>query len=191
LREETLAACKRVLPPDHFYTLSSMYNLASSYAALNRHAEALPLIDAFLANADRPGIEPRLKTIALGMRCEYCQKLGDLAGCRVSVEMLEKRSPTGAIPMYNAACYRALTAALQAKAKDPNAGRLANEDADKAMAWLQKAVAVGWRDAAHMKKDTDLDFLRDRDDFKKLLVDLEAKSPRKKEPAPPPRPVDR
>jgi hypothetical protein len=40
-----------------------------------------------------------------------------------------------------------------------------------------------------MKKDTDLDFLRDRDDFKKLLVDLEAKSPR--EPAPPPRPVDR
>jgi hypothetical protein len=54
---------------------------------------------------------------------------------------------------------------------------LAREEADKAMVWLHKAVAAGWTNAAHMRKDTDLDFLRDREDFQKLLADLEAKSP--------------
>jgi serine/threonine protein kinase/tetratricopeptide (TPR) repeat protein len=175
LREETLAACKRVFPPDHLYTLTSMNNLASSYVALNRHAEALPLIEELLANADRPEIGPRLIRDALGVRVQCYQQFGDLAGCRATVEMLEKRNPTGAIPMYNAACGRAVTAALQAKAKEPDAGRLAKEDADKAMAWLTKAVAAGWADAAQTKKDTDLDFLRDREDFKKLLAELDAK----------------
>jgi tetratricopeptide (TPR) repeat protein len=41
LREETLAAQKRVLPPDHPDTLMSMNNLGLSYAALNRHDEAI------------------------------------------------------------------------------------------------------------------------------------------------------
>ena len=47
------------------------------------------------------------------------------------------------------------------------------------MQWLQKAVQAGYKDAAHMKKDTDLDPLRDRDDFKKLLAELEAKAEKK------------
>ena len=38
-----------------------------------------------------------------------------------------------------------------------------------------KAVKAGYRDAAHMKKDTDLDPLREREDFKKLLAELEGK----------------
>jgi len=37
-------------------------------------------------------------------------------------------------------------------------------------------VQAGYKDAAHMKKDTDLDALRERDDFKKLFAELE-KSP--------------
>jgi len=41
---------------------------------------------------------------------------------------------------------------------------------------LQNAVKTGWRNAAHMAKDTDLDVLRDRADFQKLMAALEAKS---------------
>jgi hypothetical protein len=52
------------------------------------------------------------------------------------------------------------------------------------MVWLTKAVAAGYKNDAHMKKDTDLDFLRDRVDFKKLLANLEAKAPPKEEAAP-------
>ena len=41
------------------------------------------------------------------------------------------------------------------------------------MAWLQKAVAAGFKNAAHMKKDADLDAVRARADFKKLMAELE------------------
>jgi hypothetical protein len=42
------------------------------------------------------------------------------------------------------------------------------------MDWLKKAVAAGFKDAAHMTQDTDLDVLRDRADFQKLAAQLEA-----------------
>ena len=35
-------------------------------------------------------------------------------------------------------------------------------------------MAAGYKDAAHMKQDKDLDALRDREDFKKLLAGLQA-----------------
>ena len=50
------------------------------------------------------------------------------------------------------------------------------EYADRAMELLQQAVKAGWKDAAHMKKDPDLVALKDRDDFKKLIADVEAKN---------------
>jgi serine/threonine protein kinase len=179
LCEEALAARKRVLGLDHPSTLVSMGNLAQSYVSLNRHAEALPMIDEFLAKADRLGIRPLQIQAVIELRVQCCQKLGDVAGCRITAEMWEKRTPKDAVSLYDAACFRAVTAALQVKAKDPDAAGLAKEDADKAMAWLTKAVAAGWTNVAHMKKDTDLDSLRDREDFKKLLVELEAKKPDK------------
>jgi serine/threonine protein kinase len=49
------------------------------------------------------------------------------------------------------------------------------EYADRAMVFLEKAVMEGYKDISHMKKDTDLDGLRSRDDFKKLMADLDAK----------------
>jgi hypothetical protein len=49
--------------------------------------------------------------------------------------------------------------------------------ADKAMEVLRRAVAAGFRDVAHMRTDTDLDALRGREDFKKLMAELETKRP--------------
>jgi hypothetical protein len=56
------------------------------------------------------------------------------------------------------------------------------EFGDRAMDLLQRAVKAGFKDAAHIAKDTDLDPLRDRDDFKKLLADLEKNQPRPPQP---------
>ena len=39
---------------------------------------------------------------------------------------------------------------------------------------MKQAIAKGYKNAAHMKRDKDLDPLRQRDDFKKLLTELEA-----------------
>jgi non-specific serine/threonine protein kinase/serine/threonine-protein kinase len=175
--EEVLEIQKRVLPRDHPDTLMSMCNLAVSYGALYRLAEALPLAEEVLRHADEPGFPQRLFSPAVAVLIRCHRKAGDLARCRATTEMLVKRNLTDAESLYNAACYQAVTASLQAKATDPHAAKLAKDDGDKAMAWLQKAVAAGWKDAAHMKTDTDLDILRDRDDFKKLMAELEAKSP--------------
>jgi predicted Zn-dependent protease len=55
-------------------------------------------------------------------------------------------------------------------------GRIAGkkrEYADRAIELLSKAVNAGYKDAAHMVKDTDLDTLRDREDFKMILESLD------------------
>ena len=49
------------------------------------------------------------------------------------------------------------------------------EFADRATELLLKGVKAGYNDAAHMAKDTDLDPLRGREDFKKLLAGQEKK----------------
>jgi tetratricopeptide (TPR) repeat protein len=54
------------------------------------------------------------------------------------------------------------------------------EYADRAMELLHKAVNAGYKDAAHMAKDNDLDVLRQRDDFNKLLAELKTAPPSKK-----------
>ena len=46
--------------------------------------------------------------------------------------------------------------------------------ADQAMAMLRDAVAKGYKNAEHMKTDKDLDPLREREDFKKVVAELEA-----------------
>jgi hypothetical protein len=68
--------------------------------------------------------------------------------------------------MHDLACIHAL---LIPKSADPD------KQADLAMDWLQKAVAAGFKDAARLGKETELDALRDREDFKKLHGELEAK----------------
>jgi tetratricopeptide (TPR) repeat protein len=78
---------------------------------------------------------------------------------------------------YNLACYYALLAGVAA---EPGAEMSAAEGqtaAEQAMAALRQAVAAGWRNAAHMKIDTDLDALRPCLDFQQLMQELEKKNP--------------
>jgi hypothetical protein len=49
--------------------------------------------------------------------------------------------------------------------------------AARAMATLRQAVQNGFKDAAHMKKDPDLDPLRPRADFQKLLAEVRSMAP--------------
>jgi tetratricopeptide (TPR) repeat protein len=69
--------------------------------------------------------------------------------------------------------------ALAAGRRDEAGGALSREQcARRAVALLRQIAARGWRDPEHrMKKSDDLKALRRRDDFKKLLAELEKKSP--------------
>jgi thiol-disulfide isomerase/thioredoxin len=84
---------------------------------------------------------------------------------------------------YNAACLvaNAVTVALK-HPKVPAADRpkLAEGYGKQAVEILGKAVKEGFTDRANMTKDKDLDPLRGRADFKKLLADLDKRFPAEK-----------
>lgn len=179
LHEEALAGRRRIVPSDHPELLESVKFVAICLINLKRGSEALPLIEEILAEANRPGVDPRLIPFAIELRLSHYQKAGDISGCRATADMLEKLKRGDSLGLYAAARCRAVTASLQAKSKEPDAARLAGEDADIAMTWLTSAVAAGWTDVDHIKKNSDLDPLREREDFKKLLAELEAKAEKK------------
>jgi serine/threonine protein kinase len=87
-----------------------------------------------------------------------------------------EKSPAdaNAVTVYQTGCVFALLSDSR------YSGSISAEDrqkhAGKAMEFLMRAVAKGYKDAEHRKKDDDLKALRERDDFKKLLADLEKKS---------------
>jgi serine/threonine protein kinase/tetratricopeptide (TPR) repeat protein len=178
LNEETLALRKAKLGPDHSDTLESMCGLAASLAQLHRGAEALPIIDESLQRAAGKVVDPNLIPTLMDLRLRHFEQAGDAGGCGATAEMWEKLKRTDAESLYAAACFRSVTAAvLRAQDKSEKGTKEAAAEADHAMAWLRQAVAAGYRDAANLKKDKDLDGLRPRDDFKKLLAELEKAKP--------------
>jgi hypothetical protein len=102
-----------------------------------------------------------------------------VADCRRAAETWEKRGATDADSLYNAACFRAVTAAaLRAADQSPAGAKQAEAEADRAMAWLERAVAAGHRNAAWMAADHDLNALWHRADFKELMGRLGASKPK-------------
>ena len=74
--------------------------------------------------------------------------------------------------LYDLACTQSLLSGL---AFDAGSGLTAAEgqaEADQAMKSLRRAVAAGWKDRAQMRADTDLDPVRNRPDFRALMMDL-------------------
>jgi hypothetical protein len=53
--------------------------------------------------------------------------------------------------------------------------KAADAEAERAMAWLQKAVAAGFQNSEPIRNGEDLAALREREDFKKLVSYWEAK----------------
>jgi tetratricopeptide (TPR) repeat protein len=84
-------------------------------------------------------------------------------------------APTDA---YDAACLLSLCVPIVANHDKLNAGQrkeAARFYGDAAMKLLHEAVSKGFKDVPKMKKDTDLDLLRQREDFHKLVAELERK----------------
>jgi tetratricopeptide (TPR) repeat protein len=103
---------------------------------------------------------------------------------RQAVAIME-RLPTLTPPEYfNLACYSARLAGTAAEAGSGMTAVQRRDAADKAMAALRRAFAAGHQYVAGMRTDTDLDVLRSREDFQKLLAELDKKSPAKREKKP-------
>jgi len=152
-----------------------MWGLARSLVSADRAAEAPPIVDECLRLAAGKVVHPGLVPGMIHIRLRHFAKINDAAGCRATAEMWEGLKRADAASLYNAACNRAVTAAV-IRAGDPSDGAAkdAADEADRAMDWLKQAVAAGCKNAAHIKQDTDLDTLRTREDFKQLIAELEA-----------------
>jgi serine/threonine protein kinase len=174
LREQTLALRKARLGPDHPDTLLSMWGVAAGLVKLDRSAEAVPILDECAQRAAGKAVHPYLLPGVLGLRLRHFQKRKDAAGCRQTAEMWERLKRTNANSLYNAACLRAVTAAvLRGTDMSPAGVKQADAEADRALAWLKRAVAAGYNNTARLKQDRDLAALRDRADFTKLVRTLE------------------
>jgi tetratricopeptide (TPR) repeat protein len=153
--------------------------LLLGYDGLGRHSEALLLREETLKlrkaklGPDHPDTLKSMNDLAysyytVGRHPEAMTLLEETLKLRK--DKLGANHPDTADTIYSIACMHAL---MIAKAEDRG------KQADLAMDWLQQAVAAGYKDAAHMKKDTDLDPLRDREEFKKLIAEMEARVEKK------------
>jgi hypothetical protein len=179
LRQELLSLRTSRLGPDHADTLKALSHVAQDLVALGRGSEALLLIDDGIPRAQRAGTDKPLLLELLISRRRHFEQAGDSRGCRETAEMWEALGRTDKYGLYAAAKVRAATAAViragaASESGDSTALADANLEADRAMDWLEQAVAAGFNSTALMKFDgKDLKALADREDFQKLVSELE------------------
>jgi tetratricopeptide (TPR) repeat protein len=165
----TLAPIHQQEPRDALarqFLRNSHWARAMAHDQLQQFAEAIPDWDK--------AIELSSKEEQPGMRASRAisrVNAGQAAQAVAEVAELTKSSDWSAGQWYNLACVFAIASDKLADKKQ--------EYADRAMELLHKAVNVGFQDAAHIKQDNDLDALRARDDFQKLLAELEQPAEKK------------
>jgi serine/threonine-protein kinase len=138
---------------------NSYWRRARAYDRLQKYAEGLKDYDRAIE------LSPKEEQQSYrAMRALVRVNAGQIGEAVAEVEELTKSSDPNAKAWYNCACVYATASAKAVEKKQAYA--------DRAMELLVKTVKAGHTDAARMKKDTDLDSLRGRDDFKKLLAEL-------------------
>jgi tetratricopeptide (TPR) repeat protein len=171
--------------PDFGGGLANTYSdLAMLHNERRKHDAALALLEEA-----RPHIQVALKARPKAFRDAYRDHLEALAATyrgltdhaqvATTAEELARFGYQPARDTYNAACLLCDCATLAGKdgrLAEAKRRELAQAYADRALALLRQAVVRGFKDAAWLKKDPDLEPLRAREEFGKLVADLEAKT---------------
>jgi tetratricopeptide (TPR) repeat protein len=182
---EKLAADFPNVPDDRAAVAATLDNLAKLYRERGDFADGLPLLAKARPHLQAAlGVSPGNPTYRLYYRnylyiLAECQLgLADHTQLATTADELARFGHQPAIDSYNAACWLCHCVTLagkDAQLVEAKRKELAQRYADLALAQLRQSVARGYKDAAHMKQDTDLEPLRAREEFRKLLADLEGK----------------
>ena len=78
----------------------------------------------------------------------------------------------GLLALQNGLSNLALASTVADPAEGPAATERRRRDADRAVATIRRAIAMGYADSDVLKHDPDFDSLRARPDFQILLMDL-------------------
>ena len=110
------------------------------------------------------------------------RELGDhaeaAADTRQALRMCDGLPPLSGSDLFETACCHAALAGLAGRAgSGVSLQPSGEEEATKAMEWLGKEVANGYRNTNKLRIESALDPLRDRADFKKLMAELEKNDP--------------
>jgi hypothetical protein len=162
-------------------TLFNLANLADrrrDFAAARRFLdEAIPHHQAVLqGNPQRSDYRQFYRNSLLELTRTYAAQ-GDRLGALAVATKGHDFGWDPAVDAYGAACMLAQCMPIVGEGNNLAAKRQADIAfyADQAMTMLSDAVAKGYKDAEHMQTDKDLAPLRPREDFKAVVVELEAK----------------
>ncbi len=186
-REPALAVATR-LADAHLGDLGIQAELARAYLGVadlltttGKPSEALPWTDKALA-IQRKMVEAELPQsryeLAGGIRGRgvTLQKAGRpaeaVSAFRDAIGMLEGLPSPASGTLYDLACSQSLLSRLASDAGSGLTAAQGEAEADQAMKNLRRTVAAGWKDWAHMRADTDFDPVRNRPDFRALMMDL-------------------
>jgi eukaryotic-like serine/threonine-protein kinase len=114
---------------------------------------------------------------SLGELAQSCSGLGDRPAALAAATKQRDLGWEPAADAYEAARMLARCAPIVEKNDKLDVAKRQAEMqlyADQAMAMLRDAVVKGYKDAARMKKDKELEPLQEREDFKKMVAELEA-----------------
>jgi serine/threonine protein kinase/tetratricopeptide (TPR) repeat protein len=148
-------------------------------SALEEYAKAIEIMERAM---DKGYL--RARTTLLNARTGRARALaerGDHAQATEEAEALARQGDFS-VHLYNVACVFSRSSAAtdhDVKLSPADRNRVKARYADRAMDFLRQAVAKGWRHPSLIKKDRDFEPVRAREDFQKLLADLEAKSTNK------------
>jgi serine/threonine-protein kinase len=108
-----------------------------------------------------------------GLHAEAGRSAEAAAAIYQAVGILERFMTLSPFDLYNLSCGHAKLAEIGASSGSGMTPTERQAEADRAMQWLNRAVAAGYRNLALMRTDPDLKPLRSRPDFRLLLMDLE------------------
>jgi tetratricopeptide (TPR) repeat protein len=138
---------------------------ATALGQLGKHAEAVPEWERLLKLMPRGEaaadvrIRRGLSLVAAGRTAEAVKAADE--GVQETAGSPGKKA---GVNLYNAACVYSLASGKEEQKKD--------EYARRAVELLKRAAQAGYRNVEHVKKDPDLDPLREREDFKMFLQSL-------------------
>jgi eukaryotic-like serine/threonine-protein kinase len=104
---------------------------------------------------------------------------GDHARATDEANAVARQERLGHVIQYNIACVFALSSTAaehDGKLAPADRAKLKTRYADRAMEFLHQAVAKGFENAPALKSDPDLVSLRSREEFKKLVQEVEQKA---------------
>jgi serine/threonine-protein kinase len=173
--------------PDHRSNVASMLiNLAKLKNLTKDQAAAKKLLEqarphhqaALAANGKHPVYRQALRENHLTM-CSTLSGLGDHVALEREAGVLARSGIDQPNDLYQGACFTCICARIvnqDAKLTEAQRQQAAKAYADKAMTMLAEAVAAGFSNTGAMRKALALVPLREREEFQKLLNDMESRS---------------